>query len=102
VQVVIVSHHPGQQEKGDQQRAIKERSPRDGPIIPHQISGNGDNQRRRPESDAQLPRPEHQVEMILAADFAPGREDRLDGNEKFDDQKRAEKAVVHVMEGKYL
>jgi hypothetical protein len=40
--------------------------------------------------------------MILAADFTPDREDRLHGNQKLDDQQRAEKAVVHVREGKYL
>jgi len=40
--------------------------------------------------------------MILAADFTPDREDRLDGNEKLDDQQWAKKAVVHVKEGKYL
>jgi hypothetical protein len=40
--------------------------------------------------------------MILAADFAPERKKRLESNQKFDDQQRAEIAVVHVKEGKYL
>ena len=58
---------------------------------------------RRRHADAQLPRPEHQVQMILAADLAPDREDRLDGNQEFDDQQRAEKSIVHVArKGKYL
>jgi hypothetical protein len=96
MQVVIVSHHPGQQEKRNQQRTKKESSPCESPIVPHQISGNRHHQTRRREADPQLPRPEHEVEMILAANFTPHREDRLDGNEKFDDQQRAEKAIVHV------
>jgi hypothetical protein len=36
--------------------------------------------------------------MILSADLAPDREDGLDGNEEFDDQQRAKKAIVHVSE----
>ncbi len=40
--------------------------------------------------------------MILAADFAPDRKDRFNGNQKLNDQQRAKKAVVHGREGKYL
>jgi hypothetical protein len=36
--------------------------------------------------------------MVLTADFTPHREERLDGNEKLDDQQRAEKTIVHVSE----
>jgi hypothetical protein len=100
--VVVVSHHPGQQEKGDQQRTIQQRFPRNGPIVPRHIRRNRDHQSRHREADPQFPRPEHQVEMILAADLAPGRKERLNRNQKLDDQQRAEKAVVHVQEGKYL
>ena len=40
--------------------------------------------------------------MILSADLTPDREDRVDGDQEFDDQKRAEKAIAHGGKGKYL
>jgi hypothetical protein len=94
--VVVVSHHPGQNEDRDQERAEQHGSPCNPPIVPHQIGGNSDNQAGRRRHDAQLPGPEHKIQMILAADFTPNREDRLHGNEEFDDQQWAEKTIVHV------
>jgi hypothetical protein len=94
--VIVVSHHTGQYENGDQERAEQQRSPRDPPIVPHQIGGNRNDQRRGDEANTQLPGPEHQIEMILPADLAPDGEDRLDGNQKLDDHQRAQKTIVHV------
>ena len=40
--------------------------------------------------------------MVLAADLAPDREDRLDRNQELDDEKGAKQSIVHGLEGKYL
>jgi len=54
------------------------------------------NQPRRSHADTELPRPEHDVEVILPADFAPCRENRADRDQEFDDQERAKQMLRHV------
>jgi len=96
VQVVVVSHHAGNHKDHDQEREKQNGSPRDSPVVPHHIGRYRHNQSRGTHSKPQLPGPEHQVQMILAANLAPDREDSLDRNKKLDDQKGAEKAIVHA------
>jgi hypothetical protein len=95
VQVVVVSHHAGNHKDHDQEREKQNGSPRESPVVPHHIGRNRHNQSRGSHGKPQLPGPEHQVQMILAADLAPHREDRLQRNQEFDDQQRAEKSVRH-------
>jgi hypothetical protein len=98
VDVIVVSHHTGDHHDRKQEREEHQSASCNPPIVVNQIGRDGNDQSGGGDANAQLPWPEHQIEMILTADLAPDGEDRLQRDQEFHDQQRAEQAIGHCSE----
>jgi hypothetical protein len=97
VHVVIPGHEACRRQHEAEQGSVDVHAAFDLAAVFHDVACDCRNEPGCPESDPQLPWPEHQVQMHLAADLAPGRVNRFQRDQKLDDQQRPQQMFGHFL-----